>query len=56
MDIGKIIRIHNIPEPQEPKRIPIEPNPYYPQPEREEPIRIDNWPKMPVKVPEKVEA
>lgn len=57
MDIGKPIKIHNIPAPQEPKRIPIRENPYYApiriQPKREEPIPVPDWP---VKVPEKVEA
>lgn len=57
MDIGKVIKIHNIPNPNRREiRIPdYEPNRFLPEPE-EKPIRIDNWPKVPAKVPEKVEA
>lgn len=52
MDIGKPIRIHNIPDPNERKVRRVEwerENPYL-EPE-EQPIRIDNWPtKKPVEV------
>lgn len=61
MDIGKVIKIHSIPEPQEPKRIPIGPekNPFEPRripgtgDEVFRPIPVPDWP---TKVPEKVEA
>lgn len=56
MDIGKVIKIHNIPNPhrREIRRPDYEPNRFLPKPEpKEEPIPVPDWP---VKVPEKVEA
>jgi len=55
MDIGKVIKIHNIPDPHErPVRYyPSEPNPWLKPEPKETPIPVPDWP---VRVPEKVGA